>query len=506
VNCRDRIWCAISSPLLVMLLFGCDYGERNKNPIAQEDTAITARGVAVTIDVLANDSDPDGDPINLIAWTQGGGGEVIRDGARTLTYIPLDGFDGSDSYTYTIDDEHGGRATGRVTVTVLPDPGVVVDGTLYTVRTFIPRGFLGAAAWGINESGQVAGAGLAEDETEVPFFLDTNGAVSVIPVPSLPGRASGVNNNGVVSGRFFMPVDHDETSAVAMVVHENDHDHDHDHDHEDDHDHDHGDDHDHGEADLFGRSFLWDAKAQTLVAIYQIIGASATLGSKINDVGQVVGQVQFPVLEGEGDDEEHEHEEHGSMMLGFIRQPDGTTSTFAVPGAAATMPSGINNRGQIVGSFTAADGSGRPRTGFLHHADGTYSAFNVLDAQGSPLPTHAESINDLGFIVGFFTLGAHDHEHDDEHAHGADDEPEGAGEGAQPFLRKPDGTIFRFALPNTAHARFLGLNNQNIIGGVGIDENSFHQALILTPTPPAPNTFFRDTPVDGEDQGHDHDH
>jgi hypothetical protein len=54
--------------LVALTLFGCDHGDRNKDPAAENDTAITAGGVPVTIDVLVNDADPDGDPLSLVAW------------------------------------------------------------------------------------------------------------------------------------------------------------------------------------------------------------------------------------------------------------------------------------------------------------------------------------------------------------------------------------------------------------------------------------------------------
>jgi uncharacterized membrane protein len=488
VSWRAMVWRMICSLLLTLPLSGCDYGARNREPVANNDAAITAREVPVTINALANDFDPDGDPVQVVAWTQGSHGEVIRDSEGTLTYTPDEGFDGGDSFTYTIDDEHGGQATGTVTVTVLPNPGVVADGTLYTVRQFTPAGFVDSVAWGINDRGQIAGAGLSADENEFPFFLDVNGDLTPIAVPSLPGRATGVNSNGLVSGVFFTPVDHEESANLAAgPQHDEDHDHEHDESEE-----------------SFGRSFLWDANTRSLVALYQIVGAGATLGFKVNDAGQVVGQVEFPVSDADDDEErgDHEHEHGEKVTLGFIRQADGSTSPFTVPGSSNTFLRGLNNRGQIVGGFTVDDGSGRPHTGFLRHADGTFTAFNALDEENTPLPTQADDINDQGVIVGYFTpeAHAHDHDHDADQEHAEEEAP------VQPFLRKPDGTVFRFSIPHATQARFSGINNQHVISGFSLDEAGVRQALVLTPIQPASNTFFRDTPADGEDHDHDHAH
>jgi hypothetical protein len=68
VECRHFLWRMTCGLLVPLTLFGCDYGDRNKDPAAGNDTAITAGGVPVTIDVLVNDADPDGDPLSLVAW------------------------------------------------------------------------------------------------------------------------------------------------------------------------------------------------------------------------------------------------------------------------------------------------------------------------------------------------------------------------------------------------------------------------------------------------------
>ncbi|MCO5330719.1 MAG: Ig-like domain-containing protein [Ilumatobacteraceae bacterium] len=86
----------------------------NQPPVAVNDsiTAITAVGTAIP--VLANDSDPDGDPLSIVAVTQGLKGTVVIDGNQ-VRYTPLSGATGSDSFTYTISD---GEATATATVTV----------------------------------------------------------------------------------------------------------------------------------------------------------------------------------------------------------------------------------------------------------------------------------------------------------------------------------------------------------------------------------------------------
>jgi Bacterial Ig domain/Cellulose binding domain/Calx-beta domain len=117
-------------------------GGLNHNPTAANDTAWTYVGQPVTISVLANDSDPDGDSLAVVSFTQGKSGAVSLKGDGTLTYTPSAGFSGPDSFTYVVSDGQGGTATGTVAVTVANTPAQVwpdrvfapyVDMTLYPV-------------------------------------------------------------------------------------------------------------------------------------------------------------------------------------------------------------------------------------------------------------------------------------------------------------------------------------------------------------------------------------
>ena len=95
----------------------------NLSPIANDDSALTAQNTAVQIFVLANDSDPDGDTITISDVTQGINGGVAQTGS-SATYTPNTGFNGIDTFTYTISDGRGGFATANVTVTVDQPPQV----------------------------------------------------------------------------------------------------------------------------------------------------------------------------------------------------------------------------------------------------------------------------------------------------------------------------------------------------------------------------------------------
>jgi hypothetical protein len=89
----------------------------NNPPDAVDDNAVTNRNTPVTIDVLANDSDPDGDPLVVSAVTQPTVGSVVNNGSN-VTFTPRRNFRGTVTFTYTAADGRGGTDTATVTVDI----------------------------------------------------------------------------------------------------------------------------------------------------------------------------------------------------------------------------------------------------------------------------------------------------------------------------------------------------------------------------------------------------
>lgn len=89
----------------------------NVAPVAQADTTTVAEDATVLIDVLANDSDADGDFIALLDVGEAAHGTLAIEDGR-IRYTPRPDFNGSDAFTYRIVDSAGNVAGATVAVTV----------------------------------------------------------------------------------------------------------------------------------------------------------------------------------------------------------------------------------------------------------------------------------------------------------------------------------------------------------------------------------------------------
>ncbi len=102
----------------------------NDAPTGNADAINTNEDTPVNLDVLSNDSDPDGDALGVTAIdgtaisvgtpvsVTGGTVSLLADGR--VTFTPNPDFNGPAAFDYTVDDGNGGTATGTVSVTVNP--------------------------------------------------------------------------------------------------------------------------------------------------------------------------------------------------------------------------------------------------------------------------------------------------------------------------------------------------------------------------------------------------
>ena len=89
-------------------------------PVAVGDAGTVAEdGPQITINVLANDFDVDGDGLVVVSVTQPPNGVAVNNG-NSVSYTPNPDFNGTDSFSYTVSDGQGNTATAGVSVSVTP--------------------------------------------------------------------------------------------------------------------------------------------------------------------------------------------------------------------------------------------------------------------------------------------------------------------------------------------------------------------------------------------------
>ena len=89
----------------------------NDPPDVQDEAESTQDYNPINIDVLANDSDPDGDALSVIS-VSAANGTVMVENDNSITYEPDQGFLGEDTIDYEVSDGNGGSAQGIVFITV----------------------------------------------------------------------------------------------------------------------------------------------------------------------------------------------------------------------------------------------------------------------------------------------------------------------------------------------------------------------------------------------------
>ena len=113
VRARDPHGAAVTARVVVTIV------NVNELPEAKDDEAVTDEDQAVTVDVLANDTDPDGDRLRVESVSAAGHGTtaVVEGGVR---YAPEANYHGMDRFSYVVSDGNGATATAAVEVTVVP--------------------------------------------------------------------------------------------------------------------------------------------------------------------------------------------------------------------------------------------------------------------------------------------------------------------------------------------------------------------------------------------------
>ena len=208
------------------------------------------------------------------------------------------------------------------------------------------------------------------------------------------------------------------------------------------------------------------ANASPQIVTFDYPGASHTEAVSINATGAVTGIWS-----------------DGAVVHGFVRQPDGTMTTFDIPGADpafGTRPSSINKNGYITGNYATLNDRGKdvPHV-FVRRPDGTIDTLSVPNNGRYDYPV---KITTNRTILGSYSQGRYWYGFS-KPAHGratvfqnefkeifvstANDLGYAAGyepPAGSAFVWSPDGTFTYFS-DNGAATRPLAMNTAGVIAG-----------------------------------------
>src|SRR6202012_3808026 len=220
-------------------------------PVANADTVSTNYNTAVSIAVLANDTDADGDKltftqVNGQAITAGGAavtvvvggvteGSVTLDASGNLTFTPAAGYTGPASFNYTIDDGPGGTSTASVNVAVDHPPVATPDSVSANYNTPVSIAVLGNDTDADGDkltvtqvNGQAITAGGAAvpvvvgGVTEGSVSLDASGNLTFTPAAGYTGPATfnytiDDGHGGTSTASVNVAVDHPPVAVADSV-------------------------------------------------------------------------------------------------------------------------------------------------------------------------------------------------------------------------------------------------------------------------------------------------
>jgi hypothetical protein len=162
----------------------------NRLPVAANDVATTNEDTPVVLPVLANDNDPDGDPVRITAVSDPTWGAAVDNGDGTVTFLPAPDVSGTAAFGYAVEDGAGGSDLASVRVTVLPenDAPVAVDDQADTAMgTPVVVPVLANDDDPDGDALQVVSVGTPSSGTA---FDNGDGTVTFVPAPGASGPAT----------------------------------------------------------------------------------------------------------------------------------------------------------------------------------------------------------------------------------------------------------------------------------------------------------------------------
>jgi VCBS repeat-containing protein len=205
-----------SSPATVTITVGAV----NDAPVAAGDAYSTAEDTPLTVaapGVLANDSDPDGNPLTAAVGSGPSHGTLTLNANGSFTYTPAANYNGSDSFTYRASDGTLQSSPATVTITV----GAVNDAPTVTVAA--------GGACGTNDRSGTINLTVGDIEsaaTALTLSVGSNSNPTLVPSNNVVFGGSGANRTltaTAVAGRtgtavLMVTVSDGQASGVVQVT------------------------------------------------------------------------------------------------------------------------------------------------------------------------------------------------------------------------------------------------------------------------------------------------
>jgi VCBS repeat-containing protein len=194
----------------------------NDLPVAQNDAFTTNEDVAVSGNVLTNDSDVEG-PLTVSLATGPANGSLVLNGDGTFTYTPNANFNGSDSFVYTVTDTNGATANATVNLTINSVNDAPVASNVGASGNE-DAAAIALTLTGTDVDGTIASVTLASLPTD--GLLYTNAALTTLAVTGTPYAGSAVtfyfvpnaNYNGSTSFQYTVTDNQGGTDASPATV------------------------------------------------------------------------------------------------------------------------------------------------------------------------------------------------------------------------------------------------------------------------------------------------
>ncbi|MCT7949928.1 tandem-95 repeat protein [Ancylothrix sp. C2] len=172
----------------------------NDSPIASNYNYIINEDAPVLLnEILENNSDVDGDPLNITEFTGAQNGTITNNPDGTWTYIPNPNFSGQETITYTVSDGNGGLSTGTINLSVTPlnDPptiSAIPDQITAQNTPTIPITFnvtdVETQPANLTLTASAANPNLVQTINIIPGNTENDRQISITPVPGQLGTTT----------------------------------------------------------------------------------------------------------------------------------------------------------------------------------------------------------------------------------------------------------------------------------------------------------------------------